>query len=121
VRTPASRTREAQSSPSDSDLSNLFDLMDHDTLQATALLTKAALTDHDATALDPLVQFVTDQQRDLGALAGRSPEVHRLTTQSNDLLNQVSDRIVAVRAAIACRATWSDDGSLLGPSVSACR
>jgi Domain of unknown function (DUF5667) len=115
------RTREAQSSATSSDLSDLFDLMDHDTQQATALLTKAALENHDATVLDPLVQFVADQQRDLGALAGRSPQTHRLTTQSIDLLTQVSNRIVAVRAAIACGATWSDDGSTLGPSVAACR
>jgi Domain of unknown function (DUF5667) len=115
------RTREAQSNPRSSDLSGLFDLMDHDTQQAAALLTRAALADHDAAALDPLVQFVADQQRDLGTLAGTSSQVRRLTAQSVDLLNQVSDRIVAVRAAITCRAAWSDDGSPLGPSVSPCR
>jgi len=115
------RTREAQSNPRSSDLSGLFDMMDHDTGQAAALLTRAALANHDTATLDPLVRFVADQQHDLGALAGTSSQVRRLTAQSVDLLNQVSDRIVAVRAAIACRAAWSDDGSNLGPSVSPCR
>jgi hypothetical protein len=111
------RMREARGNGGDSDV---FDMMDHETEQGTALLTKAALSQHNAALLDPLVQFVADQQRDLSALSATSAHAHRLAAQSVDLLSRVSDRIVTVKAAINCHAAFTDDGSVLGPTVSAC-
>ncbi len=114
------RMAEAAGTDSAQSLGDLFDAMDQDTQLATSLLTGAALGQHDATLLNPLSQFVADQQRDLAALARTGSAAKRLTTDSVDLIDQVNARITAVRAAIACHASYTDTGGALGPAVTAC-
>ena len=60
---------EARGISGTSGLFSLFATMDQDSSMGTALLTRAALHQGDARVLDPLAQFVADQQRDLGNLA----------------------------------------------------
>ncbi len=116
------RTRmgEAQAVHDASALADLFMSMDEKTRQATALLTGAALSSRDATVLNPLIQFVNDQRRDLQALARTSAPVKRLTTDSLVLLDLVAARISEVRDGITCHAGYTDDGGTLGPSVATC-
>jgi len=114
------RMGEARGITGTSGLFQLFETMDQDTAMGTALLTRAALHQGDARLLDPLAQFVADQQRDLGALARTSSDVRRLTVVSLELLTKINDRIAAVRAGIACHAAATDNGQPLGPDVQAC-
>jgi len=114
------RMGEARGISGTSGLFALLGTMDQDTSMGTALLTRAALRQGDARLLDPLAQFVVDQQRDLGNLARGSTDVRRLTIESLELLTKVNDRIDAVRAAIACHAAYADDNQPLGPTVQPC-
>lgn len=114
------RMGEASGISGTSGLFTLFSAMDQDTSMGTALITRAALHQGDARLLDPLAQFVADQHSDLVNLARGSADVRRLTIESLDLLTKVSDRINAVREAIACHAAYADDNQPLGPTVQPC-
>jgi hypothetical protein len=114
------RMGEARGVSGTAGLFGLLGTMDQDTVQGTALLTTAALRQGDAGLLDPLAQFVVDQQRDLAELGRASADVRRLTAESVDLLEKVVTRIQDVRAAIACHAAYHDNGQTLGPTVEPC-
>lgn len=99
----------------------VLDDMDADTKQGVKLITAYVLQHNKPAGLDVLTAFAEDQRRELRKLATATSGVaHDRVIASLDLLNAVTQRTEAVRAALGCGAQPSGRTDPLGQVPGSC-
>jgi hypothetical protein len=114
------RLAEARMLESTGDLARVLDDMDRDTNQGVRLLTTAAASQQDRSALDVIDEFVAGQRRQLQALADEVAGADRSRVNASlGLLDTVADRARDLRRGLEdhCPAAAFD---ALGPRPSEC-
>jgi hypothetical protein len=106
---------------SPADFSDAMDDMDSNTIDGISLLTTAAMTHRDQTALDGIDRFVDDQRYLVSRLTSRVDGASQQRVGASvALLDTVSTRSHALRAALACQVGAAAAVDDLGPLAAAC-
>jgi hypothetical protein len=116
------RLAEAAALPGDNTrFADVLDDMDNDTRQGVRLLTGSAVARTETSPLGTVDAFVTAQrQRMTPVLDGLSPANRERAAASMNLLDDVHERAVALRAGLACEPVVPDGSDLLGPKLNDC-
>jgi hypothetical protein len=115
------RVREASAVRDDPDrLAAALDDMDNETTHGVRLLTGTALARHDSIALDLIDDFVTGQRPAIAAMAvGPTGAAGDRIQQSLNLIDQIGQRVAALRAGLSC-GSGEGGSDLLGPIAPSC-
>jgi hypothetical protein len=102
-------------------LSGVLDDMDNETLQGVKLLTTTAVDRRDPAPLDAIDAFVTEQQRTMGRmLGGLTGGARHRTIDSLQQLDDIRNRVSALRGSLRCGDVMNADGDHLGPKPTRC-
>ncbi|MEV6344551.1 DUF5667 domain-containing protein [Actinoplanes sp. NPDC051851] len=99
----------------------VLDDMDTDTRKGVRLINGSAVTNKDATRLETLDAFVTEQRSTLEPELGRlSPDNRQRALDSLGLLQDVAGRTENLRTGLACDPPTSAGSDTLGPKLRGC-
>jgi hypothetical protein len=102
-------------------LSGVLDDMDNETRQGVRLLTTSAVDRHDSTALDAVQAFTDSQRHTMSAMPDALTGTARTRTfGSLDLLDQIDQRVAALRGSLRCGDGASGHTDDLGPVPKRC-
>ncbi len=115
------RLTEAATLGDTGNLAGVLDDMDADTRQGVKLLTTSAVTRRDPAPLATLERFATRQRQTLTPMLDRvSPAERDRALKSLVLLEDVQNRVVDLRAGLACTPVTEDGADALGPKLTDC-